>query len=485
MNRPSSNQLSFRSSCDRCRSQKLKCTISPDSSPDAPRCVRCCRAKLECVFSRRRGPGQAQDASGPGTSCSYGGSGDSGSSRSSVRGDVSHRSSVSLDASAAMHVFGMETGVSTPGTFGSLTHGSLSEDNGMVYGGGFAMQGIENHTGLPAELSLDLAQSLAAHHFAGSEPDAFDFGGGIIESSSSDISSLQPERGTQPLTALAVEVDGMIDRLGRGSWGQAGSINNYPVGCVLSLVQDYQTILCGMQLPAPSPRNAALALQSQHSPQPFGACTDGRHCSHHAPAHSTTSSPGVYNSRSPVSVSSSRHSPKSTDSRFTPSASEGAATADMSSILLALSGYLRLAKLLSLVFSQFETYLHLLNVSPPATSHMGMGGRGLQLGQLPSTHETCSKIYTAVQLLLDALQMIEELAGLPSRARIHRHGSNPCPRDVVPREGSNLLFRLDVSKTLLGQNIGGEYARGNCPEVDELAAKTASIQALLREKMNL
>lgn len=355
----------------------------------------------------------------------------------------------------------------------------------------FTMQGIEDHMGFPAELSLDLAQSLAAHNFAGSENghDVFDFGRGIIESSSSDESSLQSETSTQPLTGLTVEVDGMIDRLGRGSWGQAGSINNYPVGCVLSLLQDYQKILCGMQLPAPSSRNAALVLshQSRHSPQPFGACTDGRHCAHHAPAHSTTSSPSIHNSRTPASTCSSRNSPKSADSRFT-NGCDSAATADMPTILLALSGYLRLAKLLSLVLLQFETYLNHLHVSPPS-SHRGMGGsmhgRGLQLGQLPSTHETCSKIYTAVQLLLDALQMMEELAGLPNRARIHRQGKNLACRDLAPREGGALLFRLDVSKTLLGQNIGGEYARGNCPEVDELAARVTSIQALLREKMNL
>ncbi|KAI0186916.1 hypothetical protein F4808DRAFT_446906 [Astrocystis sublimbata] len=47
--------LSFRTSCDRCRFQKLKC--STVSSPEAPKeaacCQRCARAMVPCVFSRR------------------------------------------------------------------------------------------------------------------------------------------------------------------------------------------------------------------------------------------------------------------------------------------------------------------------------------------------------------------------------------------------------------------------------------------------
>ncbi|KAL4880554.1 hypothetical protein BJY04DRAFT_219023 [Aspergillus karnatakaensis] len=46
---PSVDILSLRSSCERCRFQKLKCTVPLDSS----RCVRCCRAKVDCKFSRR------------------------------------------------------------------------------------------------------------------------------------------------------------------------------------------------------------------------------------------------------------------------------------------------------------------------------------------------------------------------------------------------------------------------------------------------
>lgn len=41
--------LSVRSSCDRCRGQKLKCSVPPGSST----CERCARAKLVCVFGRR------------------------------------------------------------------------------------------------------------------------------------------------------------------------------------------------------------------------------------------------------------------------------------------------------------------------------------------------------------------------------------------------------------------------------------------------
>ena len=44
---------SIRSSCERCRSQKLKCAL-PDGSNGQGPCQRCSRAKVECAFSRRR-----------------------------------------------------------------------------------------------------------------------------------------------------------------------------------------------------------------------------------------------------------------------------------------------------------------------------------------------------------------------------------------------------------------------------------------------
>ena len=42
-------QQSIRSSCDRCRLQKLRCTVPTN----AEKCERCARAKVDCVFSRR------------------------------------------------------------------------------------------------------------------------------------------------------------------------------------------------------------------------------------------------------------------------------------------------------------------------------------------------------------------------------------------------------------------------------------------------
>ncbi|KAI0904206.1 hypothetical protein F4824DRAFT_465903 [Ustulina deusta] len=49
---PQRPEQSIRSSCDRCRSSKLKCVPSSDLHPFAP-CQRCIRAKVKCVFGQR------------------------------------------------------------------------------------------------------------------------------------------------------------------------------------------------------------------------------------------------------------------------------------------------------------------------------------------------------------------------------------------------------------------------------------------------
>jgi hypothetical protein len=436
-------------------------------------------------------------------------------------------------------------------------HESIAADSGLrmlhaVGGGGngggsgnFTMQGnAPSSELLPADLSLELALGLGAPQFGSGSGnyghDTLEFGSNTLEDFSGGLSATtatgevlqQPEKAsvinsdgkngngngngsTKSLTTLINEVDGMDERLACGSWAaHAGacnsSIDNYPVGWVLSLVQDYHAILCRMQLPSVPTQSApaaALALADQSHQHWSRSCKKAQRCDHHIPtAHSTSPMLGaMYHSQHPpstMSSSSSRQSSRSTDSRIMLSASSierhADSTADLSDILLLLSAYIQLTRLLSLVFSQFETYLRNLQTSRPL-SHFGTGtganrfqqhGKGLQLGQLPSTHETCSKIYTAVQLLLHALQSVEESAGLPVGARIRRtgiisHASSPdrTPSTSPPREGCTLLFELDVANSLLRQDPGGKYIRGNCPEVDELAARVKSVQVMLREMM--
>ena len=54
--------LSLRSSCNRCRFQKLKCTPAPRRlSIGEDTCQRCFRAKVPCIFSRRAQTRQSND----------------------------------------------------------------------------------------------------------------------------------------------------------------------------------------------------------------------------------------------------------------------------------------------------------------------------------------------------------------------------------------------------------------------------------------
>ncbi|PSR84127.1 hypothetical protein BD289DRAFT_453495 [Coniella lustricola] len=59
--------LSVRSSCDRCRGQKLKCSVPSGSNT----CERCARAKLVCVFGRRTPSRRLRQGSGARDKTSY------------------------------------------------------------------------------------------------------------------------------------------------------------------------------------------------------------------------------------------------------------------------------------------------------------------------------------------------------------------------------------------------------------------------------
>jgi hypothetical protein len=178
----------------------------------------------------------------------------------------------------------------------------------------------------------------------------------------------------------------------------------------------------------------------------------------------------------------------STDGLARSTSSSITTSTDMPTMLLVLSCYISLTKLYSLVFAHFESHLSQLPEAPPPHCSQTVGlthGWGLQLGELPSADETCTKVCTAVQMLLDAFQSVEDIVGLPrslSAVRQRTNGGDGVEPDADVNRASlwtvflaQSVFKLDASGTR-----GDEHE-----EIGRLPMKVRSLKALIRAKMNL
>lgn len=145
-----------------------------------------------------------------------------------------------------------------------------------------------------------------------------------------------------------------------------------------------------------------------------------------------------------------------------------------------------------MVFSHLERHVSLLPQSIPRRApdmNYLVYRRSLQLGQLPSAYETCGKIYTAVQMLFEVFQSVEELLRHPDSLTMPDWRTN---EDESPESdaGSNsttfwTLLQSELSQLALRHEDIGSH--GSDPgELGDLLVKTKAqaLKALLREKMN-
>jgi hypothetical protein len=292
-------------------------------------------------------------------------------------------------------------------------------------------------------------------------------------SSTSDGSQIEGPNAISQLSMLISEIHETISTMSSGPWvtvSDSNDLDNYPVGHVLNLAQEFVAALSNI-------------------------------CS------STSTSAGRYGSSAsmlrqfPTANQAnylSTNSLLSKDSIPKSQCADMANTTDIPTKLLALSCYISLRRLYILVFSHLERYVSLLpQPIPRRASNMNylVYRRSLQLGQLPSAYEMCGKIYTAVQMLFDMFQSVEELLRYPDSLtmpnwRMNGDESPECSGSdnttfwtLLQSELSQFALRPEDN---IGTNSSDPKELGELGELGNLLVKTKAqaLKALLREKMN-
>ncbi|XEU94840.1 hypothetical protein FSHL1_000124 [Fusarium sambucinum] len=457
------NNQSIRSSCDRCRSHKLKCTVGQE---DASRCIRCIRAQVTCVFGHRS---QSKRSTNVKKTDLKSGTNSQDTASLQVSGTVPDSPDLWVDRQEVREglLIGSDGGP-------SMDDGHLWADLGT------------NH-----DLSLfDLTPSSLPTHNSQQQFSATDFCSvpmalhSTLSASNSqewqfDLSQYPDQTATAPhaivqLSTLVAKIHETSKTLQESFWtslSDSNQLKNYPIGRVLSLSQDFSTILeCiwmskTMDFKQPS-SFAASENHGQDATSSFGI-EDALDYGEFLPTVGT--SPGSSD------LSTSTHSSVAT-------------AVDMPTMLLVLSCYTSLTKLYSLVFEHFES--HLSHLPHSFASHTACAspkwGLGLQLGELPSADETCTKVYTAVQILLDAFQSVEDVVGLPRSLSAVRQQSCGKEEEV---ESGDVFNRASLWTEFLAKSVFKATVKGSseedCEEIRQLSIKVKSLKALIRERMKL
>lgn len=440
---------SIRSSCNRCRLLKLKCTVQATDSDGHMVCERCVRAKVPCVFGRRRRASRPSEAKKRTDT----------STRRATVPPVQQDPAVltpPLSASASTSDL-VALGVATPSSLAaaaappetplerletlaecepeappptyhahqpweSLAHGFGSTAGGIEgqQGGGGGMIGWDwsDHGFSPDELyCLDPELPGATPPSASSGypmPSHYPTEG--VATAMRDNSRMTASVADRRLPALIAEMQQRLETLENGSWlhDNARSFDRYPIGAVLRLSQEF----------------GALAGQVLGITMGCGA---------------DATNPNVY-----------------------PAGLLAPGKNNTATVLLVLCGYFLLVRLHGLVLGHFHAQLNRIpsaSLGVMATGHAGRVATAsptLQLGELPSdgAMPDISRIHAALGMLLTALHEVEEQLGQ----------GGEIARDMVVTQ---LTQGSGLEPVELQEALGG------------LGEKVRSVKKLLREKMGL
>ncbi|KAL8340988.1 hypothetical protein RB601_006879 [Gaeumannomyces tritici] len=480
-------QQSIRSSCDRCRSKKLGCVISAKRTRaigDAPQqCVRCLRANVDCVFSRRARTTRRNSAANISSSAT-------GIERRANRlladktGERRHQLRRQQDQqqqqqqqqpmtpcepSVLDDPLG-EASVASPLSdygvwFDGFILGALSADpcgtDDAVPpppppGVAFSVTALDHDVfidptldlqggGGGGEPDLDALWGCDADAWTSSWPPppspsspsllpdtASEFqtlsaassgGGGVPPADGSPLelcTTLDQQQQQQPGTALHAvrDLSGLVsdihsttNNLQLAVAANAQDLDRYPVGQVLTLarrlVSTVRDILSAGQQGRSTSEPRRFSPASDASPRHGEAITDTMMMT------SSSSSPSRHRRRRPQSCVTMAATPSSPPPLPAAAAAAAAADTPASSLpvmLLVLSCYVSLAKLYATVFAQMQGFV------PPR------GGGSSSSNAIAITHHhrrlpppaggdddaACSRLYVAVQMLLDEFQAVED-----------------------------------------------------------------------------
>ncbi|RMJ24545.1 GAL4 [Aspergillus sp. HF37] len=434
--------LSIRNSCDRCRSQKVKCI--PKSSAEGPNrqngsiaCERCCRAMVSCTFSRRNnykrknhvsdsdrgqagretaGVGCASDGLGTTTMCySANGLTDEENMMAKdplmIEADFFPLEHGWMDSS--MHEAMDFSGISSPRramidehkTIETTFHGPTNNrpiftTNGM----GFPSQG-------PGEQTLtDFAFPAAS----------FDNSGNTSNDNPTALAqhSGHPDRGAamKMLLSLLSNLQDKLETLENGPWQRDSacqSLDSYPIGSVLQLTREFALI--------------------------------------------------------------------ATTLRTTPST-----CFDMTATHLLLACYSTLSQIHSIILGHFQNRLHLQPSIGERASRANMSfDSTMLLGDLPCINMLYSQVHTAICALLNSLGEAEEAMGLSPQIRPADDLPSAADCSPVTKNGDGNDARqreLAITPVRWGLLKDATYIE---EELRVLTEKVTDIKRTLRKKMAL
>ncbi|EOD46652.1 hypothetical protein UCRNP2_6615 [Neofusicoccum parvum UCRNP2] len=523
---------SFRLACDRCRSHKLKCPQNPVSATGA--CQRCTRAKAQCTFSpRARAAKSTQDrasTAAPGRAIQKPGK-RGGSASPSVPGSPP------------------PTALDTPQLQQDQQPGSGSSKWDSPWGelGSFAMlhASPRPHFHSASEVSpsdfsaamtmnstfMDCSPFTDAASGSGMDGTPFDFqfdieqlgvlpdpdgpnalgassvvdqmreedGDVLMASVSKDVLRSHDEDCTKKLSALAVEFQRHLMLVNQHSAPERGPsekssqhwLSTYPIGEILFLSGEFVSTL----EPEIYPNGREGVSIDENDPTSPGCAS---RVGHHGHLSATTAPIGsdipISKQRYPNSPESMAPAPGISSAPASTSLFRGGGV-DTPTALLILNCYVSMIRIYSALFAHLHEHLHSL-VPARRHSYADRANPGLKFGELPPTDDGSIRTYTAVRLLLDALQRSEELLDLPNDLRCvralvdegsssdsevesvgsgHSRSLTPCSRDIIGSELARAVFRQEA-------HVGAENGGGG---LDLLRKNIEGVKRSLRQRMAL
>ncbi|EKG15181.1 hypothetical protein MPH_07628 [Macrophomina phaseolina MS6] len=467
---------SFRLACDRCRSHKLKCPQQPSTATGA--CQRCTRAKAQCTFSPRsraikntqdggsiRGKaikkpakrGGSQSPSAPGSppptateNPPQQQQSDQQKPSGSNRWDSPWGPLGTFDVlyPTPQAAFPAAAEVSPSDFSAAMSMGSTFMDCSPF---------AETSSGFDFQFDMDHPSGLPYYNNSTDPSLAVQSGGteddDVPMASTVDNSRChEKEDCTKKLSCLAVEFQrhlalfnkhstshGGADKKGArtGSDGEEAQhwLSTYPIGEILCLSGDFSSILEPELYP--HGRAAPVSIDETTNDARGPVVPVGQRDGHHANLSDSGTTIGLEVAHAghppPPHLSHHRHcQPSPPGSLPTPtSRSSTAAVMDTPTALLILNCYVSMIRIYSALFAHLHAHLR-----HPAPSHSsarhrhsrstlhrryssGIPDPALKFGELPPapSDDVSLRAYTAVRLLLDALQRSEELLGLPADLR--------------------------------------------------------------------
>ncbi|KAJ6024395.1 hypothetical protein N7540_005192 [Penicillium herquei] len=426
---------SRRSSCERCRFHKLRCTVVPDSSDGSPRCVRCMRAKVDCVFGRRARGKRNRPAT------------------NHTQRDWGLQSPVtdSLSTDGKDTIFN-----DTPR---SIDHQSCifpSQSPPYIDGSDIRSEDMD------WDLLFHPDQGIG-HFIPSSQPSPYNlwdvaFSQTVLDSSlSSTMSTASCETHESPafssnpsreleikytspqctdkgpdiilrLSSLATDIQQTIINLQDSEWAYAtksDGLERYPVGSVLQLAHDFSLILQDL------PRSADNELSTnEHKDE-------------------TSSIPDL--SPDPTYLSDPTSNPtKQTQQSTLSHVAVNPNSIDTSTMLQITSCYILITKLYGLVMDHLRAHLQASDLqSTKVSPFSSIENEALRLGDISYSNDVWTKVHTVFRAMLDQLHVIGNAIGVQSLRSSRSLGSLD---EAVSHSG----FLENLSQAALEDNIMGK-----------------------------